>query len=158
MITGTVDLDVDAIYQLVRRNLEPEENRTPSALARDLEHVALAFAEANKLSAKARRDYELAKEEHEIWLEAKRTAARMALEQAKEEGKIKKQISDSMVLDEVRANWPDEYAEEVRKLRDFQASVHYVESLPEAVRLKGRALDARKDIMIATGALGREGR
>lgn len=120
--------------------------------------IALAYAEANKLAAKARRDYELAKEEHEVWLEAKRTAARLALEQEKEEGRLKKQISDGMVLDQVRAAWPDEYAAAVEKLKDFQAAVHYVESLPEAVKIRARALDARKDIMLAVGAVGREGR
>ena len=158
VLTGTVDLDEEAIYRLVRRNLEPADARTPAVLATDLESIALAFAEANKLAAKARRDYELAKEEHEVWLEAKRTSARMALEQEKAEGLIKKQISDGMVMDQVRASWPDEYANAVEKLKDFQAAVHYVESHPEAVKIRARALDARKDIMLAVGAVGREGR
>lgn len=151
VIEGTVEIDVDAVYRKVSAYLHAEVERAASPLDAALERGAAMFDEAHALSSAARRNYELLKEEHETWLEAKRTAARMSLEEAKSRGDIKKQITIDMVLDQVRAAWPDEYASKVRELRDVQAAVHRLEALPEAVRIRVRALEARVEIVKMTG-------
>lgn len=108
--------------------------------------------QAVRLGAKARADYELYKEEHAVWLEAKKTAARIALEEEKAAGQLKKQISEAMIMDQVRASWPDEFMAKVKELKGFQAAVHALEKLPESFQMRSRALVAQKDMILALGA------
>lgn len=151
-------MDVDAVYAYVQEVLSPGSLATAGAMVVELNRIAHAHSESKRLAVRARRDYELAKEEHEIWLEAKRTSALQVLEAEKAEGKFKKQITERMVVDAVRAAWPDEFAEAKQRLADFQAATHHIESFAESLNIRARALGNIKDLMVATGAIGREGR
>ena len=60
-----------------------------------------------------------------------------------------------MILDQVRVTWEAEYSKRFRRLKEFQAAVHELESLPDALNMRARALKEQKDILLATGPSGR---
>lgn len=151
IIQGIVDMDAEGVWRLISSAIRPGGNITGSRLIKELDQVAGLFHEAVRLGARARREYEIYKEEHATWLELKKSAARIALEREKKEKGWKKQITQDMVLDQVRSSWPDEYAEKVRQLRNFQAAVHELEALPDAVKMRARAIEAQRDMLLQLG-------
>lgn len=104
--------------------------------------------QAKRLGVRARRDYENFKEQHQTWLELKKSAARTALEQEKKEKALKKMITNDMIVDQVRATWPDEFIDWSVRLHDFQAAVHLLEALEGKWTERQRALVAMKDILM----------
>lgn len=141
VISGILSVDVRAANGQLEEWLSAAAT-SAGATVRRLEEVGRMFALALKLRDKSRRDYEIFKVEHGIWLEERKSVARAQLEEEKREKKLTKQITVDMVTDAVRGAWPEESRIHETKLRDFQAAVHYCESLPEAVQTTGRALDS----------------
>ena len=129
----------------------PLRGATAGAIDSAYDSVGEVLDLSVKVAVKARRDYDLFKEEFEIWLESKRTSAREALEIEKAEKGWKKQITDGMVMDQVRATWPDEYSTRANQLKSFQATAHFFEARPDVVKQRARALDGQREIMLAKG-------
>lgn len=151
VIEGIVELEPTIMNQRLRDSLNSSVKHGASIMDA-LDRVAGEYAEACKLKDRARLEYELYKENFEEFLEPKRTAALMALEEMKKEGKLKKTISEQMVMDYVRASWPTEYNDRFRKLKQFQAAVHSLEELPRAFQMRARALTDQKDLLLKLGA------
>lgn len=152
VIYGILEIDIEEAHKVLEEGLAFRGAVTGSKLLQALDVVQDRVKLANKLAAKARRDYELFKESHQSWLEVKKAAARIALEEEKKAGKLTKQITLDMIVDQVRATWPDEYVDAVAKLKGFQAAVHTLERLAEAWRARPRALSDMKDIVLKLGA------
>jgi hypothetical protein len=148
VIEGVVAIDVKVVAERVRAYLERRCELTTSDVSRALERGPHYYAEASALASKGRADYERVKNAHEEWLESKRTAARMALEEEKAAAGWKKQITDSMVMDQVRVTWPDECAERFERLRNVAAAVHLLEALPKAVELRVQSLNKVADVTL----------
>lgn len=156
VVTGIVSVDVEELYARVKAELEKRSHGRSTAAELDarLDGIANLYVDAITLAARARADYEVFKEDHAVWLEAKKTASRIALEEEKEEKGWKKQITVDMILDQVRVTWKAEYQKRVEALKNFQAAVHQIEGLADAVKLRARALDAQKDLLLATSPRG----
>lgn len=154
LIQGLIEIDADAAYEKIASYLRSSGRGNLSAAEIDglLDESADIGHLSDRLASKARRDYELAKERHEVWLESKRTASRQHLEAEKQRGSLKKQISNDMVLDYIRASWPAEYQERVARLKDFQAAVHTLEALPDRCRDRRNSLAKLADTAMARGA------
>lgn len=153
VISGITELDVQAAHQRIKDVLRSMNGKhTGSSLMRLLDDVAEVYAESVRLGAKGRAEYEIYKEDYATWLEAKKSGARIALEEEKKEKGWKKQITQDMVLDQVRVTWPDEYEAKTRQLKEFQAAVHELEALPSAVQLRANALSRIKDIIEKIGS------
>jgi hypothetical protein len=155
VIEGVVTLDVEESHTLLERELVIPGVPSGSEILEALNRVQERLVLAKKLSSKARREYEIYKESYEGWLEMKKSAARVSLEEEKKSGALTKQITQDMILDQVRATWPDEYMSRVEKMKDFQAAVHVLEELSEAWRERARSLSAMKDIVLAYGGNNR---
>lgn len=151
MIEGVVVVDVKAANEQIEAFLTPLRGATAGALDKAYDSVGEVLDLSVKIAVKARRDYDLFNEEFEIWLESKRTASREALEVEKAEKGWKKQITDGMVMDQVRATWPDEYSTRANQLKSFQATAHFFEARPDVVKQRARALDGQREIMLAKG-------
>lgn len=147
VIEGNVAVDVAAGFAQLNEFLHSPVARTFGAIDSVLERAGPMHDLAKQIETSVRADYEALKDVHATWLESKRTAARIALEEEKARGDLKKQISESMIMDVVRANWPDEYAVESKKLREMQALTHRVESLSESIRIHARAHEARMNAL-----------
>lgn len=154
VVRGVVDLKVDQTHQEILDVLK-RSAKTGSELLDMLDIIAARYVDAKRLAAKARIQYEEYKEDWAVWLEAKKTSARMALEEEKKEKDWKKQITQDMIMDQVRVTWETEYTKRFRRLKEFQAAVHELEALPEALNMRARALKEQKDILLATGPSGR---
>lgn len=131
VIRGVIEIDVPTLHQELKDALVLKKPYSASRVIEALDHVQEHIRQAELLSARARRDYEVYKEAHESWLEVKKSAARLSLEEEKKQGNLKKTITNDMILDTVRSTWEQEYVERVTKLKDFQSAVHYVERLAQ---------------------------
>lgn len=151
VINGILEMDVEKIHARLEDEIAERVPLTGSAILQALDRVQENFLLAAKLKNRSRREYELFKVEHEQWLEVKKTAARRALEDDKAEKKLTKQITQDMVIDAVRATWPDEYRLRETKVRDFQAAVHTLEDLAEAWKARARALGEMSSIVLSLG-------
>lgn len=145
---GVVHIDVIEAHKILMGELRSDP-KTGGALIEALDLVQDRIALASRLKNRARREYELFKDVHKEWLEEKKTAARIALQEEKAAGKITKQITIDMVDDAVLAGWPDEYRKRKRELADFQAAVHTLEDLHEVWKSRARTLGDLKDLVIA---------
>lgn len=149
---GVLDLDVEQAHGELSRRLLIGETPTGVVLLDQLDRAHDRIRLARTLAARARRDYEVYKEQHEAWMELKKSAARVALEEEKKEKELKKQITNDMIVDQVRATWPEEYLERFTRLKDFQASVHVLEELAETWKDRPRALQAMANMVLQLGA------
>ena len=153
VIHGVLEIDIETAHELLEKDLVlPPGAVTGTKLLAALDAVQDRLKLADKLAAKARRDYELYKEAHQSWLEVKKAAARIALEEEKKASKLAKQITLDMITDQVRATWPDEYIDRMAKLKGFQAAVHTLEKLADAWKARPRTLSDMKDIVLKLGA------
>lgn len=152
VIHGVLEVDVEEAHDLLEKDLAFRGAVTGSKLLAALDTVQDRLKLADKLAAKARRDYELYKESYQSWFEVKKAAARIALEEEKKAGKFSKQITQDMIVDQVRATWPDEYIDQAARLKDFQAAVHTLEHLAAAWKARPRTLSDMKDIVLKLGA------
>ncbi len=151
IVSGIVEMDVGAVHARLRAELT-RSVKIGSALMDAFDRVATCYADACELKDRARYEYELYKEDFETWQEPKRTVALQEMEKAKKAGELKKTISDSMVMDWIRAAWPDEYRVRREKVLQFQAAVHTIEKLPDAFRMRAKALTDQKDMLLKLGA------
>lgn len=148
-------LDVEAAHSELLRKLRLGDSRTGSQVLAALDEVQENTLLAKRLAERARLDYELEKEAHDLWLEERKSGALIALEAEKKAKDLKKQITIDMVLDQVRATWPREYLARVESLKRFGAAVHVLEELVELWRDRSRSLNKMADILLATGAAPR---
>lgn len=154
VVTGIVQMDTEAVHEEIMDELRKGRFRklpTGSEIIQSLDRVSDLYVQAVRLSAKARAEYEVFKEDHAKWLEPLKTAARLSLEEMKKEKEHKKQISEAMVLDQVRGTWSEQYEKRVEDLKNYQAAVHSLEALPDALKMRARALSDMKDVLLATG-------
>jgi hypothetical protein len=152
VIDGVIEINVETAHAELEEDLGSNDPVTGSHLMHALERCQSRVLLASKLKNKARRDYELFKVDHEQWLEVKKTSAMIALEEEKKEKELKKQITVDMIIDRVRATWPDEYRKRETKLRDFQSAVHTLEDLAEAWKQRSRDLGNLTSIIVSMGA------
>ncbi len=159
LIEGILEIDPVECQARVEKFLASKAGQlSASEIEKLLDDSAEVGALADKLSARVRRDYELAKEEHAVWLEARKSAARTTLEEEKASGNLKKAISQDMVLDAVRASWPEDYGQRNKRLKDFQAAVHVLEMLPHRCQDRRNSVAKLADMMMARGTPTRGGR
>ena len=151
MVGGVVEIDVEAIHTELEEALSRGGQLTGSRLMQELDEVQSRYMDASKLRRKARLDYEVYKEVHAKWLEEKKAAALIALEEAKREKGLKKQITNDMILDQVRSTWSEEYREKTKKLRQFQAAVHVLEDLQDAWKSRSRTLSDLASLVLQLG-------
>lgn len=148
ILRGVLEIDVTEVYRTLTDELKIGTSRmSGSALIEALDSVHDRILLAARLKNRARREYEIHKSIHEEWLEEKRAAAVKVLSEQKEAGTIRKQISEAMVTDFVRAHWPDDYRRRVQDLADMQAATHTVEDLYDTWRSRARALSDLKDLI-----------
>lgn len=159
VIKTVLDIDVEDSHRRITRAIGSIDGRIPTrgSCITALDVLPELLNLAHRLAEKARADYEDFKEQHEAWLEPRRTAVRAQLEDAKEKGAYKKSgaISDAIVMDAIRAEWPDEYLEGQRKWREYQAAVHVLESLPKTVQTKIEAVGRTLAELPQAGGEGR---
>jgi hypothetical protein len=151
VIRVVVDMDPREIHSELEAELGRPAN-TGMVLIGLLDEAPTRYYEACRLANRARRDYELFKVRHAEWMDKKKNAARLALEEEKKAGKLSKQITKDMIEDAVRQTWPGEYREHQEDYRGFQAAVHQMESLAEAWKRRITTLSHQKDLVLAYGA------
>lgn len=150
VINGIINIDIQAVHDRLELEVRAStETITGSELMRRLDRCAENCALAHKLKHKARAQYELYKEAHDEWMEPKKTASLEALEKEKKEKDLKKQITEGMIEDRVRATWSNEYRERIQRLKNFQAAVHELEDLHQTWIARGRHLESLKDLFKA---------
>lgn len=146
-------VDVDATFESLKERLRVGSGAgsqiSGAELMTAIDRVQEDLVQAHRLANKARREYELYKLAHESWLEEKKAAALLALEQSKAEKKLTKQITDGMIVDAVMVTWPDEYTDRIQRLKGFQAAVHQIEALSTAYAGRARSLGDLKDLVIS---------
>ena len=158
-IEGNLEIDPVECQARVEKFLASKAGQlSASEIEKLLDDAAEVGALADKLSARARRDYELAKEEHAVWMEARKSAARTLLEEEKAAGNLTKKVTIDMVDDAVRANWPEDYAQRNKRLKDFQAAVHVLEMLPHRCQDRRNSVAKLADMTMARGTPTRGGR
>lgn len=153
-VVGTiVDSVIDETFESLERRLRigsaPGKQITAMELMHAIDRVQEDQIQAARLANKARREYELYKLAHDSWLEEKKAAALQALEQAKAEKKLTKQITEGMILEAVIGTWPDDYTSRFDRLKSFQAAVHQIEALSSAYVGRARSLSDLKELVIA---------
>jgi len=152
VITGIIELNIEQVHRELEEGLRERDPATASALIEAINSAQSRRYMAAKLSARARREYELFKISHEAWWEAKKDGALLALSEAKKSGEIQsKQITNDMVRDRVIATWPDEVRERERRYRDFQAATHVLESLEDAWKRRADSLSDLRSLITSTG-------
>lgn len=147
VIRGIVDMDIGPAHAELERALRAP-TQTGSALIAAFDRVGADYAEACKLRERARLDYETYKIDFDEWMEAKKAASRMALEELKKEKKLSKAPTEAQVKDNVIATWPDEYRRRVRDLKAFEAAVETLRKMPDAFQVRARALAGQKDLLL----------
>ncbi len=160
IINGVMEIDQEASHRRVVAFLKASDKGalSLSEIEALLDQAAEVAHLADKIAAKARRDYELDKERHAVWMDGRKSSARTELEAAKAEGNLKKQISIDMILDLVRASWPEEHTAQVKRLKDFQGAVHTLEKLPKRCEDRRNSLAKMADSAMARGNHTRSGR
>lgn len=148
ILRGVMEIDVSEAYRTLTEDLKIGVSRmSGSALIEALDSVHDRILLAARLKNRARREYEIHKSIHEEWLEEKRATAVKILSEQKEAGAIRKQISEAMVTDFVRAHWPDDYRRRIEDLTNMQAATHTLEDLYDTWRSRARALSDLKDLI-----------
>lgn len=153
VVGSIVDSDIDGTFEELERRLRigsgAGKQISGGELMEAIDRVQSDYVQASRLANKARREYELYKVAHESWLEEKKAAALVGLEDLKAQKKLTKQITESMLNEAVMSTWPDDYAGRLDKLKSFQAAVHQIEALSTAYGARARSLSDLKELVLA---------
>lgn len=153
IIEGVMSIDIDEAHAEVMAALGPSEPKTGAELQIELDRLPVTWQLASDLAARARADYEKEKERIAQEIEPMKDAATTSLNEEKAAGTLKKQITEAMVVDRVRAVFGDKYLALVQEQRELGAAVHVLEGHPQAIMLRLRSLEKMSEIRGNLGSM-----